>query len=96
MTLGRSAGDGALPFRVIDLGDSDGFVKLDLFLDRGPMEMAVEEFNLTTKTWERLTVGVSADGNANQGSVILGSGQQALYSPRAKQTRGIFRVICIE
>jgi hypothetical protein len=96
VTLGRSAGDGALPFRVIDLGDADGFVKLDLFLDRGPMEMAVEEFNLTTKTWERLTVGVSADGNANQGSVILGSGQQALYSPRTNQTRGIFRVICIE
>ncbi|YCM46501.1 hypothetical protein V2O64_10770 [Verrucomicrobiaceae bacterium 227] len=91
-----SGDDGALPFSVIDLGDNQGFIKLDLFLQKGPMEMAVEEFNLTTKSWERIPVGVTADGSANQGSVLLSSGLQVVYSPRANQSRGIFRVICIE
>ena len=94
VTLARSAG--ALPFSVIDFGDVGGFVRLDLFLEKGPMEMAVEEFNLVTKSWERITVGITSDGIGDQGSVILGSGSQVLYSSRTNQTRGIFRVICIE
>ena len=71
-------------------------MRLDLFLEKGPMEMAVEEFNLVTKSWERITVGITSDGIGDQGSVILGSGSQVLYSSRTNQTRGIFRVICIE
>lgn len=89
-----------VPFRVIDLDclnlEGGEFVKLDLFLERGPMEMAIEEFNLTTRQWEMVPVRSGPDDAVNQGSIILAAGQQVIYSPRMNQARGIFRVICLD
>ena len=87
-----------VPFRVIDLDGlnlvSGEWIKLDLFLDRGPMEMAVEEFNLVTRVWETIPVRASMEEAEDQGAVLLGAGRQVIYSPRMNQDRGIFRVIC--
>ncbi|MDA7882395.1 hypothetical protein N9A94_08835 [Akkermansiaceae bacterium] len=89
--------DRALPFRVTGIvGGGEGFVKLDLFLQFGPMDMKVEEFNLATKTWVPVGIGTSIEAVPTEGTITLGSGAQALFAPRAGQTRGIFRVVCIE
>ena len=86
-----------MPFRVTDVGGgNEEVVQLDLFLQFGPMEMRVEQFDLVSKTWQPVDVGIRDDGLLAKGSVILGAGAQVLYTPRLGQDRGIFRVICIE
>mgnify|MGYP001163512990 CR=1 FL=1 len=91
------AAEPALPFRVTDVGSgNEEMVQLDLFLQFGPMEMRVEQFDLVSKTWQPVDVGIRDDVLSTKGSVVLGAGAQVLYTPRLGQDRGIFRVICIE
>lgn len=89
-----------LPFRVLKVESPadlpDGFVKLDLFLERGPLEMTVEEFNLVTRQWEVVPIRTAREASPDQGSVFLDAGRQVLYSPRHQQSRGIFRVVCLD
>ena len=89
--------DRALPFRVTGVdGGNDEVVKLDLFLQFGPMKMKVEQYDLATKSWVPVAIGTSVDAPLAEGSITLGAGAQALYAPRTGQDRGIFRVVCIE
>ncbi len=97
ITLARSVG---VPFRVIDFGcvnfPQGEFVRLDLFLEKGPIEMIVEELNLETREWEQVPIRLAPDDASNKAAVILDAGHQVIYSPQMGQTRGIFRVVCTD
>lgn len=88
------------PFRIVSLDclDIEGseLVKIELELDFDSLTMALEEFDLATKSWHRIPIRTDENPNIDQAELVLAAGRRIIYSPRMNQERGIFRVVCLE